>query len=71
MEDPETITHRNIEEAVVSTVIKSKHFFRYFIHMFRREGSMPNIKHGVKLPSINGNILYSPNYLNVNKAKIS
>ena len=30
MEDPETITHHNIEEAVVSTVIKSKYFLKSY-----------------------------------------
>ena len=32
---------------------------------------MPQMKHGVKLPSINANLLYSPNLQNLNKAKIA
>jgi len=36
-----------------------------------RDHSMPNVKHGVKLPAINSNLLYSPNLQNLNKAKLS
>ena len=50
---------------------KQSNYHIFLINIFSRDGSMPNIKHGLKLPSINGNILYSPNLGNVNKAKIS